>query len=139
MNEFQAIMGLCNLRYIDHAIGERKVRSNLYKSKLKGIDGIRVLEEQEDVICNYGYFPVIVEEQFAVNRDEMYEILKQNNIFTRKYFSPITSDQECFINKYDRFSLKNARDLSQRVLVLPLYEGMDLDIIGRVVSIIQRM
>lgn len=139
MNELQAIMGLCNLRHIDHAVDERKTRWNLYKSKLEGLEGIRFFEEQEDVIRNYGYFPIIVEEQFAVDRNEMYEILKQNNIFTRKYFSPLTSEQECFKNKYDHFLLHNARDLSQKVLVLPLYEDMDIDIINRVVSIIQRM
>jgi dTDP-4-amino-4,6-dideoxygalactose transaminase len=127
MNEFAAIMGLCNLRHIDDVIQERRLRAEKYGENLKDIRGIRVLEQNIEVEQNYGYFPIIVGEDYHVSRDVLYELLRKNNYFARKYFFPLTSDQACFKNKYVNSKLTVARELSKKVLVLPMYETLDFE------------
>lgn len=136
MNEFSAIMGLCNLKHIDEAIAERRKRAELYRKRFETIKGIRLLDKCREGNDNYSYFPIIVEEGYSKSRDELYDYLKENGIYSRKYFYPITADQACFKNKYRNVVLENARKLSKEVLVLPLYEGLDFDSMEEIVKLI---
>ena len=138
MNEFAAIMGLCNLKHIDEAIAERKKRAELYKKSFETIKGIRFLNKCGEASDNYAYFPIIIEKGYYKSRDELYDYLKENGIYSRKYFYPITADQACFKNKYRKVPLDNARKLSGKVLVLPLYEGLGFENIEKIIELIIR-
>jgi len=59
MNEFQAAMGICNLRHVDSEIARRKAVVERYISNLKNIEGIKLSKEKEGVKPNYAYFPVV--------------------------------------------------------------------------------
>ena len=119
MNEFAAIMGLCNLKHIDTAIQERKIRYERYYELLSDVPGIRFFDERKECQKNYAYFPIVVEEDYRATRDGLYDRLKEKKIYARKYFYPLTSDQACFKNKYRQEKLEYARSLSDKVLVLP--------------------
>lgn len=136
MNEFAAIMGLCNLKYVNRAIEERKKRFNHYKKALENIKGIRLFLNEKDTQLNYGYFPILVEDDYELNRDELYLLLREKGIFARKYFYPLTCDQLCFKREYKEIELRSARILSKRIIVLPLYEELDFDIITSIANII---
>lgn len=125
MNEFSAIMGLCNLRRVDAEIEERKKHYDLYKELLGQIDGIRFFEEDRNVRENYSYFPIVVEDDYPITRDELYSLLRKNNIYSRKYFFPLTSNQACFKNKYKKIELACANYLADRVLTLPFYAELE--------------
>lgn len=137
MNEFSAIMGLCNLKYIDKAIENRKERYELYVNYLKDIDGIRLLDKNKNARGNYAYFPIVVEKEFGINRNELYECLQKNGIYSRKYFYPITADQKCYGDKYIKLDLKCARELAEKILVIPLYENMEKKKICEIAEIIK--
>lgn len=136
MNEFSAIMGLCNLKHIDQAIAGRKTLYKMYEQELKDIPGIRIFKTRQGTEKNYGYFPILVTEEYPLSRDELYERFKQKGIYTRKYFYPLTSDQACFKNKYRSVELGFARWLAKRVLALPIYEGLSIENIFYIVKII---
>lgn len=136
MNEFSAVMGLCNLRYIEEVMAARKVRFECYKEYLERAEGIRILSHVAAESHNYAYLPIVIEDGFAMGRDELYDDLKKHNIFARKYFYPLTSDQACFKNKYRYEHLENARKLAQGVLVLPLYDTLSLDAVEQIGEII---
>ncbi|MDE6364352.1 MAG: DegT/DnrJ/EryC1/StrS family aminotransferase [Lachnospiraceae bacterium] len=138
MNEFAAIMGLCNLRHIHSVLAERKKCAELYKKELEKVKGIHFWTENKYATNNYAYFPILVDEAFPLKRDDLYNCLKQENIHSRKYFYPLTSDQACFKNKYKKISLDVARELSANIIVLPLYAGMDAGDIERIVDIISK-
>lgn len=137
MNELCAIMGLCNLRHIGKAINQRKVRYEYYIHNLKNIKGIRFFKNNSDTLWNYAYFPIFIEENYVMSRNELYEYLRANNIHSRKYFYPITSDQKCYENKFKNINLNNARKMAEEVLILPLYEELDFDDMERIVNIIK--
>lgn len=138
MNEFSAIMGLCNLKYIDHAIQKRKIRDEKYRKLLEGIRGIEFLNRDPDIDFNYGYFPILIMDTYPLNRDELYNLLRKHECFTRKYFYPLTSDQACFKNKYKNIELKCARELSNRILTLPIYEDLEMEVIEEIADIIKK-
>lgn len=137
MNEFAAIMGLCNLKHIDNVLEERKKRYEFYKQELKEVKQINFFEENPLATRNYAYLPILVEDESGKQRDELYEYLKKNNIYSRKYFYPLTSQQVCFRNKYRNVELENSEKISKRVLVVPLYEKLEIEKIVRIVNIIK--
>lgn len=137
MNEFSAIMGLCNLKHVDAAIGNRKRSYDLYRRELEKIPGIQFFEENVNVKKNYAYFPIILGGEYSMGRDALYMKLKQNNIYSRKYFYPLTSDQACFKNKYKNILLKNARNLADHILTLPFYENIDVEDMKKIVDVIR--
>ena len=130
MNEFSAIMGLCNLKHIDEAIQARKERYELYTELLKDIPGINATN-------NCAYFPILVEQEYGKNRDELYDCLKENNIYARKYFYPITADAACFKNKYKNTMLTIARNTAKNILVLPMYEKLEMKSISEICNIVK--
>lgn len=136
MNEFCAIMGLCNLKHIDQAINARRERIEYYQNLIENIKGITLFTKTQGQTDNYAYMPIIIEDSFGKSRNEVYEKLRENNIFARKYFYPLTSDQACFKNKYKNINLESARRLAMRVLSLPIYEELKMEDIGNIVKII---
>lgn len=137
MNEFAAAMGICNLRHIDEEIRKRECIVKKYRELLQNIDGINCLKIAPDIEWNYSYFPIQIDElKFGKTRDEIYLLLKQNDIFSRKYFYPLTSDHACFRNKYLNISIENARYIAERILVLPLYADLKLEKAEKIISIL---
>lgn len=140
MNEFQSIMGLCNLNHVSEEILKRKKLTERYRENLRGIDGIKVMEEVEGVENNYTYFPVVIdEEKFGVNRDDVYHILLNNNIFSRKYFYKLTSDFECYENKFKEYETPIANKIAKSVLTLPLHGDLSIDDIDKVCDVLCRI
>ena len=135
MNEFQAAMGLCNLRHIDEEISKRKKVVEEYRKRLSNVKGIKLSKMQENVQSNYAYFPVVFEEEFGKTRDEVMEELAKHNIFTRKYFYPLTTDFECY-TKYDGNSTPIAKYISDRVLTLPLFADLSIEKVNEICDII---
>lgn len=134
MNEFQAAMGLCNLRHVDEWIKQRKQIVDHYRSKLSNINGIKLCNQQKDVESNYAYFPVVFDNH-KYSRDEIFEKLKENNIFARKYFYPLISDFDCY-KQYDSNSTPVAKDIANKVLTLPLYPDLGLEDVDNICNII---
>ena len=125
MNEFQAAMGIVNLRYINKEIENRKKITYEYRSWLKDIKGITFLKEKENVRYNYAYFPILINENITkITRDELYERLKDYNIYARKYFYPLITDFDCYKTKYDDSNISNAKYVAERILTLPMYGSL---------------
>ncbi|MGF7001984.1 dTDP-4-amino-4,6-dideoxygalactose transaminase [Lachnospiraceae bacterium PFB1-21] len=121
MNEFQAAMGLCNLRHIKEEIGARKQVINEYKKYLIDIPGLIFSKEQTDVVSNAAYLPIRVKkEKYGYSRDEVYEKLKRENVFARKYFYPLTTAFNCYEKKYDVNQTPTAKRISEEIITLPL-------------------
>lgn len=135
MNEFQAAMGICNLRHVDKEILKRKKVVERYMDRLKGINGIKLSHVQEGVTSNYAYFPVVFD-GYKYNRDEVFELLKSNNIIPRKYFYPLINEFKCYKKDCLCEETPVAKHISERVLTLPLYADLDLEIVDKICDII---
>ena len=140
MNEFQAIMGLCNLENIDEKIHHRKIIYDYYKEKLSGITDI-IFQKIITSKYNYGYMPVCFEN--IEIRDKIYSELIKNGIKPRKYFYPLTSDFDYFKEKdigiVKKNELKIATYISDRILCLPLYPDLEIEIVDKIIHIIKKV
>ena len=140
MNEFQAAMGLCNLRHVEREIEKRKKVVERYRERLEGIKGIQLNYIQDNVKSNYAYFPVIFDEKlFGHSRNEVFDKLAENNIMARKYFYPLTNTFDCYHGQYDVSKTPTALYLSKRVLTLPLYADLSIEDVDRISDIIVGM
>lgn len=137
MSEFQAAMGICNLRHIEEEIAKRKMVVNQYRKRLSGVAGIKLCPEQAGVKSNYAYFPVVFDD-FKYDRDEIFKLLKDHDIVARKYFYPLTNEVECY-KGYPTAGVEKtpiAKYLADRVLTMPLYADMTLDEVNYISDII---
>ena len=140
MNEFCAAMGLCNLKHVDREIAKRGSVVECYRKYLGNVDGIKISPIQEKVKSNYAYFPVIFDENvFGHTRDEVMEELAKNGIGARKYFYPLTSSFQCYMDRYDISDTPIALYMSTHVLTLPLYADLSIEDTERTCNIILRM
>ena len=136
MNEFAAAMGICNLRHLSEEIAKRKIVAERYWERLGGTRGIVLSLPQKDITPNYAYLPVVFEDDFGATRDEVREALIGHNIYSRKYFYPLTSDFECYEGKFDSSLTPVAAHMAKRVLTLPIYADLALADVDRICDII---
>lgn len=134
MNEFSAIMGLCNLPSVMENIKLRKQRVEYYIGLLKDKRVVLPKYNNRDIIYNYGYFPVRFECEAI--RDMVYSGLRERDIYSRKYFYPLTTEALCFENQFNNQLLNNAQKASREILVLPLYPDLENEHIEYIVDII---
>ena len=137
MNEFQAAMGICNLRHLEEEIMKRKVVVEKYRERLSGVEGIKLCQLQKNVESNYAYFPVVFD-GYKLSRDEIFEKLREQGIVARKYFFPLTNSFDCYKNYPTAGEEKTptAKYIADRVLTLPLYADLDIKDVNRICDII---
>lgn len=129
MNEFQAAMGLANLTYMSKILQMRKAYTLHYRERLESIKGVRffIPEKQAGVEYNYAYFPILIEDDAVMTRNEVYEELKKANIYARKYFYPLISECACYRGISCGKNLPIASKVAQQVMTLPLYADIGHD------------
>ena len=137
MNEFQAAMGICNLRHLNEEIAKRKRVVERYRNRLEGIEGIKLSSIQTDVESNYAYFPVVFD-GYKYTRNEVFEKLAEVGIGARKYFYPLTNSFECYRNYPTAGTEKTpiAQHMALRVLTLPLYADLSLEDVDIICDVI---
>jgi dTDP-4-amino-4,6-dideoxygalactose transaminase len=141
MNEIQAAMGLLQLKYVDGLIEKRKNLTNTYRELLSDIEGIRFLNDIETVEHNYSYLPILIDkEKIGKTRDEVYEHLKKNNIFSRRYFYPLISQFSPYNSLESALPGKMpvAERIAEQVLCLPIYPDLGNNDVKKICSIIKK-
>ncbi|MDI6644795.1 MAG: DegT/DnrJ/EryC1/StrS family aminotransferase [Methanobacteriaceae archaeon] len=141
MNEIQASIGLLNLKLFKNEQMKRSNIKKIYLDNLNEIEGIRIPKMPKNATDSFQFFPIVIEDNFSLSRDQLYEELKKHNIFTRKYFYPICSDYKPYKN-IESSSVSNlpvANDIKKRVLCLPYFGDLDHEIVIRICKIIMRL
>ncbi|THD49565.1 DegT/DnrJ/EryC1/StrS aminotransferase family protein [Rahnella sp. Larv3_ips] len=139
MNELQAAYGLLQLQHIDKALDDRGRLCRHYNRLLADIPGISPISVPDGVTWNYAYYPIIVSEDFALTRDELYELLKGNRIMARRYFYPLISSffMYKFADSAKKENLPVAHQLADKVICLPLYPGLEEEVQHKIAGLIQ--
>lgn len=138
MNEFEAAMGLCNLRHFPEEIAKRKQVYERYRERLTSVTGLKLPPQQANVTPNYAYFPVVFLDAYGETRDEAAERLQARGYFPRKYFYPCTNAFPFLGQRYTPESTPIAAAVSRRVLTLPLYADLELADVDEICRILRR-
>lgn len=138
MSEFNAALGLLQLNYIGDAIARRAAIDALYQKMLGNVPGIRCLPHSGEIVRNHGYFPVLVEPDYPLTRDALYDKLKERGYYARRYFYPLISDFPMYrgLPSARRDNLPVAALMADRVLCLPIYPALDPKTVQDIVAVI---
>ena len=138
MSEFNAALGILQLKYIDQIIGMRKKVYDTYKNLIKGNAHCRLKKIPEHISYNYAYCAVEFIDGFRM-REKAYKYLKQKNIITRKYWYPLITEQNIYALSKSENSFRNAKKLSERVLFLPIFPDLKESTIEYISNILNNL
>lgn len=137
MTEMHAAMGLCNLPHFKEYIEKRKKVINCYRKRLGEVKGIHLCPVQDDVVSNYAYFPVVIDErETGIDRSQVEKVLQEHHIFPRRYFYPLCSDFECCKRMGINSNVPVAKWISDRVLTLPCYSDLEVQDVDYICDVI---
>ena len=138
MSEFNAALGLLQLKYVDGAIEARRLIDARYRERLAGVKGIRSLSGSGEKVANYAYSPILVGPDYPLERDELNERLKGIGVYARRYFYPLISEFPMYrdLPSASRDNLPVATVAAGEVLCLPIYPGLDLSVVDEITSLI---
>lgn len=126
MSEINAAFGLLQLKHIENVMQRRRDIDTIYRNKLEGIPGIKCLPQSGQKVANYSYFPILVDENYPISRDELYQKLKDAGINSRRYFYPLISNFSMYrgINSAEPRNLPVANIAANQVICLPIYPNL---------------
>ena len=139
MDEVRSAYGLLNLKQVDAAIEARHQVAIKYRKVLRGVKGIRVMEDMPGVRHNYSYFPIFIDaEEYGMTRDELYFKMKENNVLGRRYFYPLISEFSTYrgLESARPENLPVATRIANTVICLPMYQALTEKDISEVLDII---
>lgn len=138
MSEFNAALGLIQLKYIDEIIQKRKKIAQKYFSAINEIKGISTVIDTNNSTTNFSYFPILIEDSYPMSRDDLYEKFKIENIHCRRYFYPLISSFPMYRNLPNNIEKATpiAQKISNQVLCLPIYPDLEDSEIERIIDLL---
>lgn len=128
MTEVHASVGLANLKYLQDALDDRKVKYMRYKELLSANPSLRFQKINGD--CNYSYFPVIFDSEETLLKVD--RALQAEKIFARRYFYPSLNT---FKDIVPYVEMPVSEDIASRILCLPLYKDLAMEDVERIAKI----
>lgn len=140
MSELNAALGLLQLKHVGKAIARRQEIDALYRALLADVKGIRVLTPADDTVANYSYFPILVEPDYPLSRDAIYQQMKDAGINGRRYFYPLISEFPMYrgLPSASATQLPVAKEISSKVICLPIYPALSDEDVHRVADMVRQ-
>jgi len=138
MNEFSAALGIIQIRHIQKVIAMREAVDFRYREQLKNLPGVTLVNTRLPVNPNFAYFPILIDEDYPLTRDELYLKLKTNRIYARRYFFPLISQHPMYrdLPSSTRDNLPVATRIAESILCLPIHPELSESDQSRVIEII---
>ena len=151
MDEIRAAYGLLNLKHVDAAIAARKEVAKQYVEALQDVKGIclyqpianslsPIADNEVPYRLNYSYFPIFVDaEQYGMSRDDLYEKMRAENVYGRRYFYPLITDFEPYkdIPSAHPTNLPMANRIANQVICLPMHHELNEEDVRRIIETIK--
>lgn len=139
MNEISAAFGLLQLKHVDQAIARRRAIAATYCQLLATVTGIHCLSGAGDKLANHAYFPIRVGPEYPLTRDELYQRLRDHNIYARRYFYPLISDFPMYrgLLSANPANLPVATAVARQILCLPIYPTLKRKDVALIVDLVK--
>ncbi|MCI5140578.1 MAG: DegT/DnrJ/EryC1/StrS family aminotransferase [Candidatus Electrothrix sp. ATG1] len=141
MNELQAAFGLLQLQRIDHVIQRSREIDNVYRQSLTEVNGIKLFNYHTETTTNGSYFPILVCDNYPLSRDELYDVMKEHNIYVRRYFYPLISSFPMYrgLNSSSEENLPMATNIANKILCLPIFPDLSDATLQHIIQIISEI
>jgi len=139
MSEINAAFGLLQLKHAKEVLSARQRVANSYNHGLKNMEGIVIPQNNLSDDSNHSYYPILVTKNFRISRDQLYEKLKSEDIFSRRYFYPLISEFPMYKNiaSSNSLNLPIATKIASEVLCLPIYPGLGEESVSKIIGMIK--
>ena len=141
MDEIRSAYGLLNLKQVDAAIAARQKVAVAYRKALRNVDGISFWDDMPGVRHNYSYFPIFVDaEKYGMTRDELYMKMKDQGVWSRRYFYPLISEFSTYrgLESSRPENLPNAHMMADTVICLPMHHALTKEEIDKIIMVISK-
>ena len=138
MSEINAAFGLLQLKGIAEALQKREAIDMRYRAGLAGVKGIHCLVDAGERMANYAYFPILVQQDYPITRDALYQKLHDNGVHARRYFYPLISDFPMYrrMPSAAHENLPVARKAASEVICLPIYPDLSNEQVDFILKLI---
>ncbi len=139
MDEMRSAYGLLNLKQVDTAIKSRNEVAKKYREALRHAEGISFWDDMPGVRHNYSYFPIFINtEKFGMSRDELFFKMREQDIWSRRYFYPLISNFETYsgLSSAAKENLPIANKIADEVLCLPMHHALSDEEVQRIINCI---
>lgn len=123
MPEVSALMGISQLKSINKFISKRNKIAEIYRSTLKEIEGIRIIEPSSKSKFNYFKFTIILENQ---NRTYVHNSLSKRGINLSGYVYELPLHKQPVFKKFNNVSFPETEFLCSQHICLPIYPNLSL-------------
>nr|WP_025533546.1 dTDP-4-amino-4,6-dideoxy-D-glucose aminotransferase VioA [Vibrio parahaemolyticus] len=139
MSEINAAFGLVQLKHINKAMTQRQIVDSRYRTELADVKGITLYQHDNNANSNFSYFPILVESDYDLSRDGLYDKLKANHILSRRYFYPLISNMPMYrgLRSAAISCLPQANKLAEKVLCLPIYTELTMDEQTKIIELVK--
>ncbi|MBF1582401.1 MAG: DegT/DnrJ/EryC1/StrS family aminotransferase [Prevotella sp.] len=137
MDEIRSAYGLLNLKQVDSAIAARQKVAVAYREALRNVNGISFWDDMPGVRHNYSYFPIFVDaEKYGMTRDELYMKMKDQGVWSRRYFYPLISEFSTYrgLESSRPENLPNAHRMADTVICLPMHHALSENDLNRIIN-----
>ena len=129
ISELHAAMGLSVLPYMSAILQARAEVVDLYDSLLD-FDKVQKMKLREHSQWNYSYYPILFKDEVTLLKIQ--KELNEAQIFPRRYFYPSLNTVP-FVSQQ---KMDISENLSSNIICLPLYIGIEKNIIKKIVKFI---
>jgi len=139
MDEMRSAYGLLNLRQVNDAIKARQKVANIYREALRPVEGITFWDDMPGVRHNYSYFPIFIDaEKFGKTRDELFFSMKEQGVWSRRYFYPLISNFPTYrgLPTATKDNLPMGNKMADEVLCLPMHHALTANDMERIFNCI---
>jgi dTDP-4-amino-4,6-dideoxygalactose transaminase len=139
MSEFNAALGVVQLDHFERVRSARRRVDARYREAFADLDGLTCLAIPEGVEPNFSYFPVLVGEAFGAGRDAVYEALKAQQIYARRYFYPLLSNLPMYqdLPSAAQSRLPVANRAAEQILCLPIFPELAEEAQDRIIGLVR--
>lgn len=139
MSEFNAALGLLQLDSYEDVRARRSQIDARYREELEDVAGVRCLDRSGETVDNFSYFPILIDREYPLSRDALYERMREQRILCRRYFYPLISEFPMYrgLPSARRSNLPMAALASDAVLCLPIYPSLQPEDQDRIIDVIR--
>jgi dTDP-4-amino-4,6-dideoxyglucose len=137
MTEAAAAMGLTSLEVLPESVAANRANYHRYVAALDGLPGISVHSYDEQHRNSYQYLVIMVNEDInGLPRDALVDLLRAENVFAQRYFSPCVHELEPYRTEQS-VRLPATDAMSARIVNLPTGPRTTADQIARICDLIR--
>ena len=133
ITDFQAALGISQLKKLDNFIEKRSRLVSMYGTLLDDVDLIQLPVVKNDIKPAWHLYTILLDR--TIDRDEFFKYMRSANIGVNLHYIPVYKHSYYVNNfKFNNNDFPVTEDVFNRIITLPLFPGMTINEIEYVVD-----